>query len=157
MIVILSDGDANITTGLTPATDPCQQGIAAAETAESSPQKDWVFAIAYGAIYAKNGGCQYDTSEFNNGTITVNYDDNDGLTPQCALELMVDNAVTNPAFAGMTDLQVAQQICKNSLVTTIPGSNRYYGQTLPILHLEKVFQQVGEALTSPRLIPDGAT
>ncbi len=150
-LILLSDGDANTTAGLTPASDPCQQGIAAAQAAESPPYDDWVFVIAYGAL-TNSSGCTLDTSNFPG----INYDNQEGLTPQCALELMVDNPVTNPAFVGDTDAYVADQICSSSVVTTIPGTNRYFGQQSDT-DLEKVFREVGNSLTSSRLLPPSAT
>ncbi len=142
-IILLSDGDAN-----TAGTNPCQAGIVAAENAESAPYDYLVYVIAYGAI-TDSSGCAEDSSDL----APVNYDNHQGLTPQCALELMVDNHVTNP---GHTDAQIAASICSDSRVTSIPGFNRFYGEANDS-SLEQSFQQVGFSLTSPRLLSNNAT
>ena len=153
-IVILSDGDANATarnlanSKLDPSgANECQAGINAAEAAESAGVL--FFSIAYGA--AKKG-CSTDTSNSStcNATTFTNCTND---SPICAMELMADNHVTNPAFAN--DYQAEQALCANGTFASDPVHHFYNTPTGS--SFQAAFQSVGNQLTTARLVPDTAS
>lgn len=155
VIILLSDGQANTESGLpySPDTDPCQQGVAAAENAESAGT--WVFTIAYGSTAP--GGCDDDRSAFDGGGVDVGLS---GISADCAMILMANNPVTNPYSAAnpngyTSNAEAATDLCGNSVAPSDPA-HKYYSQA-PENSLEQVFTSIGEALSSPRLLSNEAT
>ncbi len=155
VIILLSDGDANTQDGGVTLT-PCQYGIQQAEAAEN--QGTWVFAIAYGANYDQTGhatakSCTYDASSGNLA----------GLSAQCAMILMADNSVSNKYNAvsnpgGYTnDAAAKAALCDSPPNTYAPSDppHKYYNESTGS-SLEAVFQEVGVALTTPRLVSNNA-
>ena len=151
MIIILSDGDAN-----TQDNDACQLGVQRAEDAEKAGT--WVFAVAYGTSYS-SGTCSEDTSNLSSimpsSSISLS-----SITAQCAMILMAHNSVTDPWNAATNsgyknDTDASNALCKNSLVPSDPA-HRYYSEAADT-SLEDVFQGIGIALSSPRLLSNNAT
>ena len=150
VIILLSDGDANTTAE---ESNPCQYGISQAESAEAMngnpytlPGNTWIYAIAYGAIYAANQSCTDDTGGLLHG-----------LSAQCAMELIADNHVTDPAFQSYaTDVYPMSQICPSGMYEPSDPPERFYNEATGT-SLENVFTQVGDSLSSPRLISDNAS
>ena len=156
VIVILSDGDGNITNsgvGHTPTPQPCTYGIQQAEAAEhpqptnTVPGNTWVFTIAYGALYQSgNHGCNLDTT----GTYA-------GLSAQCAMILMAHNSVTDPqAFPGGNESLAKSTLCPANTHVPSDPAHRYFNEATGT-SLEQVFTEVGVALSTPRLISNDAT
>ena len=152
VIILLSDGDANQTDGGV-TNNPCQYGITQAENAEAmngnpytQPGNTWIYAIAYGAIYAQGQSCTDDSG----GNLA-------GLSAQCAMELIADNHVTDPAFQSYTtDVYPMSQICPSGTYEPSDPPERFYNEATGT-SLENVFTQVGDSLSSPRLISDNAS
>jgi hypothetical protein len=150
VIILLSDGDANTTAQ---ESNPCQYGITQAENAEAMngspytmPGNTWVYAIAYGAIYAQGQSCTDDTGGLLHG-----------LSAQCAMELIADNHVTDPAFQSYaTDLYPMSQICPAGTYEPSDPAERFYNEATGS-SLANVFTQVGDSLSSPRLISNDAS
>ena len=157
VIVILSDGDGNITNsgiGHTPTPQPCTFGIQQAEAAEQPqptntvPGNTWVFTIAYGALYkSSNHGCTLDTS----GTYA-------GLSAQCAMILMAHNSVTDPQAFPLGNDEPGENHPLSLSNTYEPSdpAHRYFNEATGT-SLEQVFTEVGVALSTPRLISNDAT
>ncbi len=161
-IVLLSDGDANATSGNMSGstTDPsgtneCQDGITQAEAAENSGIE--VFSVAYGALTSGCSTDSYSSSTCNASTHT--YTDCTGGSPLCAMVMIADNSVTNPSAysndaAALAGAESAG--CNsNANMVSIPAF-RFYN-TPTGASLQGNFQSVGNALTSSRLISDNAT
>ena len=142
VIILLSDGDANTTAE---ESNPCQYGITQAESAEAMngnpytlPGNTWIYAIAYGAIYAQGQSCTDDTG----GNLA-------GLSAQCAMELIADNHVTDPAFQSYTtDVYPKSQICPAGTYEPSDPPERFYNEATGT-SLENVFTQVGDSLSTP--------
>jgi hypothetical protein len=155
VIVILSDGDGNITNsgGSGTATPlPCTYGIQQAEAAEQSkptntvPGNTWVFTIAYGALYQTgHHGCNLDTS----GTYA-------GLSAQCAMILMAHNSVSFPNDFPTGDSEAKSTLCPANTRVPSDPAHRYFNEATGS-SLEQVFTEVGVALSTPRLISNDAT
>lgn len=148
MIILLSDGDANQTDGGV-TNNPCQYGITQAESAEqmnsnpnTSPGNTWIYTIAYGSIYAAGQSCTDDTG----GNLA-------GLSAQCAMILMAHNSVTDTSYANDTAAKAA--LCPSGVHQASDPAHRYYNEAVNAS--ENVFTQVGDSLSTPRLISDNAS
>jgi hypothetical protein len=158
VIILLSDGDANMNpTNTTSAWNytpfPCNNAIQQAESAESAAGSNaWFFSIGYGSPYTTSDpGCQLDNTNTANATGGILH----GLTAQCTMQLMANNKVTNPG-QWSSDSQAQTSLCQSNVQAPGDPSHRYFNISLGS-SLEGVFQEVGNALTTPRLISNGAT
>ena len=144
VIILLSDGDANQTDGGT-TEYPCTYGITQAETAE----KDGVifYSIAYGSIYAAGQSCTDDSSSAA-GPLH-------GLSAQCAMYLMADNTITNPTQFPSGDTSAMSTLCPSGTYMPSDPTHHFYNQATDA-SLEQVFQEVGDSLSTPRLISNDA-
>jgi hypothetical protein len=161
VIILLSDGDANtnpagngplapMAANYTPY--PCSFGIQQAEAAEL--RGTWIFSIAYGATYG-SGSCTMDAGSGAPSTYR-------GLSAQCAMILMANNSVSN-AYNSVSnpsgyanDAAAKAALCPANVKQPSDPPHRFYNEETGT-SLEDVFQDVGIALTSPRLISDDAT
>ena len=162
VIILLSDGDANTNPtnnsnawNYTPF--PCNLGIQQAEAAESPTSSDALFfSIAYGSSYkSSDGSCSLDNSYSASHTSGILH----GLTAQCTMQLMANNSVTNPGQWGTgqnADANAQAALCHDGVEAPGDPSHRFFNVSVGS-SLEGVFQEVGSALTTPRLISNNAT
>jgi hypothetical protein len=133
------------------------QGIANAEKAEaavsanSSTGNTWVYVVAYGADTSSSGSCTLDSGTGPTPTNGLSAP----LSAQCALNLIVDNHVTDTTYT--TDGQYKSNLpgCKSSVAASDP-THRFYVQA-PGTSLTGVFQEIAEQATSARLVSNNAT
>ncbi len=152
VIIILGDGDENIA-----GPDACKKSIANAETAEAAGI--WLITIAYNSTDGATSGCVTDYSNTYHGTLAI--------SPECSMHLIADNPVTdNTAFPGFpataqnyTQITQAEMndICGTDSTsdTQVTGS-RYFNATNDA-DLSAVFQEIGESLSTERLVSDSAS
>ena len=129
VIIFLSDGAAN-----TVSSSPCQDGITAAENAETTinGSATWFFSIFYGN--AADDTCS----------------DSSHMAGVCALHIMADNYKTNPNIAS-TDPQ--QNVCADN--STDPAHRFYYQPSNG--DLTTIFKAIGSSLSTTRLVSNDAT
>ncbi len=154
VIILLSDGDANTSDGLT--SNPCEFGIDQAEAAEAAGT--WVFTIAYGALYnqSSGGSCTGDIypTQANYITGVGGSSSGLGLSAQCAMILMAHNHVTDTSYG--TDAAAKSALCPSNTYEASDPGHKFYNQATNT-SLAGVFQQIGVALTSPRLLSPNAS
>jgi hypothetical protein len=68
--------------------------------------------------------------------------------------LMAHNSVTDSSYANDTAAKAA--LCPSGVYEASDPAHRYYNQAVNA-SLENVFTQVGDSLSTPRLISDNAT
>ena len=154
VIVILSDGDGNITNsgaGHTPTPLPCTYGIQQAEAAEQHqptntvPGNTWVFTIAYGALYKSEKPRVQPRHDRNvRRVVGAVRDDPDGAQ------------LGHRSHFPLGDSQAKSTLCPSNTYEPSDPAHRYFNEATGS-SLEQVFTEVGVALSTPRLISNDAT
>jgi collagen type I alpha len=158
VIVLLSDGDANID-----GPDACKQAIYNAEQAEAAGT--WVIAIAYESSNSSSSSCETDnpshTYSGQKGSLAI--------SALCTMQLIADNPVTKPTDSHFSSLPSTPTSYTNTSVyssmenycssnpssdTNVTGS-RFYRVTSDA-QLADVFQQIGNSLSTERLVSNNA-
>jgi len=128
VMIILSDGDANATTGQMggtktsyPATQECHQAVTEAQKAAAAGTI--VYTVAYGA---ESSGCSTDTSPT--------------ITPCQTMQQMASSS---------------QNFFSD--YTATGGTNSCVSAAHPSNNLNEIFTEIGQSLTVARLIPNSAT
>ena len=139
VIIILSDGDANVTAGSgnidtvsLSATNECRQGITAAQTAASAGT--WVYSIAYGANSGSHGSgdCRTDTPH---------------ITGCAAMEAMANSPGSTPGTYVQDDNRFYAEYSSAALGCSSPAHPS-------ITDLTKIFQAIGQDLLTTALLPN---
>ena len=165
MIVLLSDGDANID-----GSDACKEAIQNAENAEADGI--WIISIAYESPTSYSSSCPTDTNGSRGGTGT--YGGHLSISALCTMELLAHNPVSDPTdFSGLSTTPLtgtAYQTATSTFSTmenycTSKGNSppsdtgntgsRFYNVTQDS-QLADVFAQLGESLSTERLVSNTA-
>jgi Flp pilus assembly protein TadG len=155
VIILLSDGVANLCDGgllsgssCNDGSTPCLDAVNNAMTAEQgSPTatRATIYAIAYGNSSGSGNRC-VDAS----GTTLYQADG------ACAMRLIADNPVTDTThgLAGGTLAQAKTALCGSGSYST--DSPEHFYKEPSGTDLSSVFRAIGQSLTNPRLVSDGA-
>jgi len=165
VIVLLSDGDANID-----GPDACKEAIQNAENAEADGI--WIISIAYESSNNSSSSCPTDTNGSNGNTGT--YGGHLSISALCTMELISHNPVSDPTdFAGLsttpetgtgyktdtTMFSAMKNYCtskgSNPASDTGNTGSRFYN-VVTDSQLADVFAQLGESLSTERLVSDAA-